>query len=52
MHPFSECTVKLIVCNVDNVCSEANTTLMSFQRVSMCEVFVEQFTEYEFVSEL
>ncbi|CAG2108991.1 unnamed protein product, partial [Medioppia subpectinata] len=44
---FGLYNVKLIACNEDDLCSDADTSLLGVQSVSMCELYVEHFTEYQ-----
>ncbi|CAG2170411.1 unnamed protein product, partial [Oppiella nova] len=44
---FGVYNVKLIVCNGKDLCSDVDTSLMGVQSVSMCELSVEHFTEYQ-----
>ncbi|XP_054162417.1 uncharacterized protein LOC128960372 [Oppia nitens] len=44
---FGSYNVKLIACNENNECSDADTSLLGVQSVTMCELSVEHFSEYQ-----
>lgn len=50
VHPFGVNTAKLTVCNFDDLCSEVSTQFTASQGVKGCNVRVDSYDEFEFVS--